>query len=353
MKKLFKWFLAIILYYSGILRLFERFSRYSKDGFWILEYHRVSDNKEDILGMVVSIKHFEKQMRYLERRHNVISSKEAVEKIENHESLPSRSIAITFDDGYKDIYLNAYPVLKKFNIPATIFLVTDFVGTENLLWFDEVLELIKATPAKHLSIKFGSSEEAYDLSNVYSRNRLILGLLLMMRSANPDERNRYLDEFKALLQVSKIHNPEKILLNWQEIKVMSGNGIEFGSHGKSHTVLTGLNTLELEEEIAYSKKIMEQNINQPVFIFSYPHGREDDFNDSIVAKLRNAGYRAACLNILGKNKDSRDLFKLKRRGIEKDSSTSLFGWFSKSIFACEISGLFDLFFFRREREYLC
>jgi hypothetical protein len=143
------------------------------------------------------------------------------------------------------------------------------------------------------------------------------------------------------------------MLNWQEVKEMSVNEIEFGSHGRTHTILTTLDSPDLDSEILESKKIIEENTGQPVYLFSYPNGRECDFNDPIISKLYHAGYKAACMNVLGKNIDKRDLFKLKRRGIEKESSAGLFGIFSRAIFACEISGIFDLFFFRREREYLC
>jgi len=346
MKQLFKWIVAIILYYTGILYLFRRFNPYSRDGLWILEYHRIANDKEDILKMVVSPKHFRKQMRYLKKKYNVISLKEAVEKIKNYQPLPPYSVAITFDDGYLDNYLNAYPILKKFDIPATIFLTTDYIGSEKLVWFDELVELIKATPLKRISMKFDDFEEIYDLSDKFLKNKLILKLLDMLKNAHPKKRNRYLDEFKILLQVNEVNNPQKILMNWQQIKEMSENGIEFGSHGITHTVLTVLNNLEAEEEITLSKKIIEDKLNKPVFLFCYPNGLENHFNEVLIAKLKNAGYQAACTGLLGKNKEKNDLFKLKRRGIEKESSSGPFGLFSKALFACEISGIFDFLFIR-------
>jgi peptidoglycan/xylan/chitin deacetylase (PgdA/CDA1 family) len=349
MKKLFKWFLAIILYYSGILWWFERLSRYSREGFWILGYYRVSDKEEDSLKTVITLKHFKKQMCYLKKNYNVISLRELVEKVETYQPLPRRSIAITFDNGYKNIYFSVSPVLKELNIPATVFLVTDYVDTENLLWFDEIIELIETSPLKEIVLKFENFEETYNLVNMYSKNKLTSRLLEITRATDFRERKRYIYELKILLQANKVINSEKVLLNWHEIREMSNNNIDFGSHGRTYTELDALNAADLESEIYSSKKTIEQNVGKPVVLFSYPTGRECDINYFVIHKLQEAGYKAACMNVLGKNKNKRDLFRLKRRGIEKISSTSFFGLFSKALFACEISGIFDLIFIRRER----
>jgi len=352
MGKIFRWLLALFCYYSGILWLFERINRYSREGFWILEYYRISNSKEeDFLKMVVSPKHFKKQMRYLKKKYDILPLTELVEKIANRQPLPPRSIAITFDNGYKNTYFSARPVLKELNIPATVFLVTDNIGTEDLLWFDEIIELVKNSPLKWIVIKLDNFEETYNLSDTHSKNKLISRLLEITRSTVYHERREYLPKLKKLLQVDKIANPEKILLNWQEIKEMLGNNIDFGSHGRTYVELSVLSTVELDSEIYDSKKAIEANIGRRVSLFSYPSGRERDISYFAINRLRGggAGYKAACMSILGKNKDTRDLFKLKRRGIEKASSTSFFGLFSKALFACEISGIFDLIFFRRER----
>jgi hypothetical protein len=174
-----------------------------------------------------------------------------------------------------------------------------------------------------------------------------------MQRIKAGERKKYLLELKSLLEVDKKENPEKKLISWEEAKEMSQNNIDFGSHGRSHTILSILNEEELKAELKDSKKIIEDNLKKPVFLFSYPNGREEDFNNIIISELFKAGYKASCTSILGTNMGRINLFKLKRIGIERASSSSFFGLYSRAIFACEMSGILDLLFFREEREGYC
>jgi len=352
MKKIVKWLLAIILYYSGLLRLFEYFNGYLRDNWWILEYHRISDAKEDIFKMTVPKKHFERQMRFLKRKYSIISIGEAIERLKAHRGLPRYSLSIIFDDGYSDVYYNALPVLEKYDIKATVFLTSDYVDKDELFWFDEVFELVKASSVRQVSIQFGEGKEFYDLSKNNSRVQFVLRLLGIVKHIKPAERKEYLAQLKSLLEVKSIDCPSKRILSWDETKKLFASGMEIGSHGKSHTILTVLNAYEIDSEVKESKMVIEQHIGVPVTIFSYPNGKEEDFNDLIVSKLYHAGYKGACMNILGGNKGRIDHYRLKRRGIELDSSHLFFGMFSRALFACEVSGIFDLFFFRRERQDL-
>lgn len=352
MKKIVKWLLAIILYYSGLLRLFEYFNGYLRDSWWILEYHRISDAKEDIFKMTVPRRHFQRQMRFLRKKYNIIPIGDALEHLRSRRGLPRRSLSIIFDDGYKDVYYNALPILEKYNIKATVFLTTDYVDKDGMLWFDEVFELVRASSVKQVSIQVGAGKEFYDLSRKKDRAQFVLRLLSIVKQIKPKERKEYLSQLKDLLEVKDINCPSRRLLSWDEIKELSASGMEIGSHGRSHTILTVLSSSEMDAEIGESKSVIEQHTGVEVSVFSYPNGKEEDFNDLIVSKLYHAGYKGACMNILGGNKGRIDYYRLKRRGIELDSSHLFFGMFSRALFACEVSGIFDLFFFRREREDL-
>lgn len=92
-------------------------------------YHSVSDSFESDLS--VTVRQFEQQMVYLSENFNVISLEKAVEYIKNGDIPEKNSIVITFDDGYKDNYCNAYPILKKLKLPATIFLLVSYIGTSS------------------------------------------------------------------------------------------------------------------------------------------------------------------------------------------------------------------------------
>src|SRR3989344_4458910 len=133
--------ITFFLYYAGLVKL-SRFINRNKVK--ILMYHRVDDKKIDILpyyaNLNVSIKNFEEQMRYLSKNYNVIPLNDIININKNKKI--KNSVIITFDDGYIDNYLYAYPILKKYNLPATIFLPTDFIENKKRYWLNKLYYLI-------------------------------------------------------------------------------------------------------------------------------------------------------------------------------------------------------------------
>lgn len=96
----------------------------------ILMYHSISNNG---ILFTVTEKDFERQMKYLkDKKYNVIKLVELMEKLKKGEKIPPKTVVLTFDDAYRDNYLNAFPLLKKYNIPATIFIPTAYIGKEML-----------------------------------------------------------------------------------------------------------------------------------------------------------------------------------------------------------------------------
>jgi len=109
----------------------------------IVMYHSV-ENSQGPAGIVVSPKSFAKQMDYLQKKHyKVLSLDELVSLIKEKKPMPRKSVVITFDDGYENNYLNAYPALKKYGFPATIFVIVDLIGREGYLTWDEISEMEK------------------------------------------------------------------------------------------------------------------------------------------------------------------------------------------------------------------
>jgi len=99
---------------------------FRKEGISILMYHSIDDNK---VFFTVKLEAFEKQMKYLkDNNYNVISLTELIKTLESDQKIPEKTVVLTFDDGFEDNYINVFPLLKKYNFPVTIFLVTGLVG---------------------------------------------------------------------------------------------------------------------------------------------------------------------------------------------------------------------------------
>jgi len=121
----------------------------------ILAYHKVNDSGTGALD--VPVKNFEQQMEYLKiHRYNVISLDELVEKLRNKKMVKEKSVVLTFDDGHRDNYTFAYPVLKKYNFPATIFLTTSYIGSKDFLSWEQIGEMSGEKFPEKNRISFGA-----------------------------------------------------------------------------------------------------------------------------------------------------------------------------------------------------
>lgn len=145
MKKSSKWikFILILIVINLIMvRQVLSKNNFNEKGYDIpvLMYHSITDNDKRIFK--VTKDNFYEQMKYLkDNGFSVLSMDEVYDHLKNHKSFKDKSIAITFDDGYKDNYDNAYPILKEFGINATIFVVTDYLDSSAYLSVDEIKEM--------------------------------------------------------------------------------------------------------------------------------------------------------------------------------------------------------------------
>ena len=186
-------------------------------------------------------------------------------------------VALTFDDGWRDNALNAFPLLQKHRVPASIFLSTDFIGSRQRFWWESLGETL-----------WGSHGQA-------SRQRLIEYLQHIGRPLpeaflqDGDESSRslslanYLQSLKSLTldALTQLTNecPEESLpqaLSWQQVRGLEGSGlISFGPHGASHAILTGLDDQHLEQELSRSHRALLQGCMRPLPVFCYPNGDHD------------------------------------------------------------------------------
>src|SRR5215467_4075836 len=140
--------------------IFPYIKKRTTKNFQILTYHRVNDDNDPFFtGMKIDT--FEKHMEYLSDYYDIMSLEEIIDRMK-YNDIPDDTIAITFDDGYKDVYLNAYPILKKFSIPATIFLPTSCIDTGEVLWHDRVFSAFRETQKSSLP-GYGIYEKTYPL----------------------------------------------------------------------------------------------------------------------------------------------------------------------------------------------
>jgi peptidoglycan/xylan/chitin deacetylase (PgdA/CDA1 family) len=286
---------------------------------FIAGYHRVVQNFEDaarrtIPSMLISAKTFEKHLDWIGRRFDFVSLDDIGLHLENERRFSRPTAAITFDDGYADVYHNAFPILKRKGIPAAVFVVTDLVGTKQTQVYDRLYaQLAQSSP-------FPFSAMTAILTTKPQREVVSEMTSLQTEGLIPQQ---HIDEF--------------LPLSWEMIEEMQLSDITFGSHTKSHVLLTSEAFDEAGRQLSESKQVLEKRLKRRVDHFAYPDGR---FNSSIVDAVNKAGYRFAYT--ICQQHDARfPLLTISRKILWEKACTNLLGQFSAAVMRCHADGIFD------------
>jgi len=291
-------------------------------------YHKVTP-EHDVLGLSVSPLFFEQQLEFLKSRFDLISLTEAVSILQTTGTISRDYAVLTFDDGYRDNYDYAYKLLKKHNVPATIFVTVEGLETGYFGWhtFDQAI--------------LGSERETMDLTEfalgiinirtIASKKQAIHRLHHELKQCNNEKREAVVQ--KVIEELAVNVNYDRIMLTWHEAKEMQSSGlITFGSHTMTHPILTRVDHARALNEISSSKAIIEEKLGSPVELFAYPNGSEGNFDDYIVGMLKNVGFSAACTTIPGSIVGGENLFRLPRIDVTSSLCEGISGRFSSEMF---------------------
>jgi peptidoglycan/xylan/chitin deacetylase (PgdA/CDA1 family) len=281
----------------------------------ILYYHRVNDDN-DAFSPAISTALFEAEMRYVRRHYRVVGLAELLRWLGGDATEPV--LAITFDDGYGDNYRNAFPILQRYGLPATIFLTTGSMDSGAPLWFEELALAVKKTPRESIDLKTDPERRIW-LRTLAERLDGNAEIFSVLRRLPDPERLRLLSDVLRQLNVATDEAQRWKMLTWEEARLMSANGIVFGGHTVNHPFLSRLDSDGIRREVSECKRRIEEELQFPVDYFAYPNGREEDFGLTNKALIEEAGYRAAVTTIWGVNHSSTDPFELRRGGPWEDS----------------------------------
>jgi peptidoglycan/xylan/chitin deacetylase (PgdA/CDA1 family) len=270
-------------------------------GFWkrsltVVNYHRINDPQRsgfDSFKPNVSAtpEDFDRQLDYLARWFNVVSLKEIVAWLDGREELPSYAALITFDDGYLDNYTSAFPVLRKYNFPALIFLTTGHIGTDTPFYWDMAAYCFSHTRSDYLTFPDGRVEHWSSREELDQVTRNWIEHMKILRQV---EKQTYVQNLPVSLGVSiPAGYFQKLMMDWDQVREMQGGGLEFGAHTVHHPILTRISSERVREEVLGSKSRIEAEIGEPVLGFAYPNGQASDLNEEIEKIVAESGIRAA------------------------------------------------------------
>jgi peptidoglycan/xylan/chitin deacetylase (PgdA/CDA1 family) len=280
-----------------ILRHFKILKNRLFPGTIVLLYHRVINLKTDPQLLTVSPEHFYEHMNFLKNNYNIISLDDLKRAMDSGK-LPKKSIIITFDDGYEDNYLNAKPILEQLQIPATIFVTSDHIGSTRELWWDDLerIFLLNETPGE-LSIKVRDKEYSWKITDKESKMSVYYDMHKLLKPLPAQERNKIVDYLRAWASVQVQCRPLYSGISAEQIKDTEKNGlITVGAHTVSHCMLAALTREQQENEILESKMTLETILNHKVKHFSYPFGGLSDFDNFSVKIVKDAGFDTAVAN---------------------------------------------------------
>jgi len=321
MKSLIKKAVFAFCYYSGLWLLFRFLNR---NKIAVLMYHGVTDKDINCWTQLPKDK-FEIQMRYISRNYSPRHLTDAA-KILRRDIAPSKyAIVITFDDGFNNNMTTAYPILKRYSIPAIIFLATSFVDKNprfaGLLWTDYILALFRNTGLKQVDLS-DINLGKYDLINLQDRHQAKETVCRALKKLNYDEKNRIIEIISSRLG-NKISSDDYEIfrsLDWQDVSVLSKERlIEFGAHTVNHEILSRMPKNAAEKEISDSQITIGKATGKPVSFFAYPNGTRADFNNETKA-IAAEHFKCALTTIEGLNSIGSDMYELKRINIGNDIS---------------------------------
>ena len=275
------------------------------DKSYILLYHGVTKSKsigiENFSKKHIDEAAFEHQMKWISENKNVVSMR-------NIKDEPN-SVAVTFDDTFKNIHDVALPILKKYNIPATFFITTSFIDSEKIFWVDQLEHMI------NFSIK-DEIELDDKLFRIMDKNSKVVALTEIksnLKNANPFHRDLCLRKIKEQTG----WNDNVIIDNYKMLSSTDVKNLddypmyEVGGHTENHEILSYLSSERLQYEVSTCISKLEKIIDRKVDLFSYPEGQDVHYNKDVIDCLKDNGI-TICPSAIDGYLDDADEFNYKR-----------------------------------------
>jgi peptidoglycan/xylan/chitin deacetylase (PgdA/CDA1 family) len=279
--------------------------------------------------MVVTAPTFDRQLAFFKEHFDIIPLSSLLANGNAHGPSVRPRCVITFDDGWRDNYDVAFPILRHHDVPATIFVTTDFIGTDRAFWHTELIYVLthaelprflgregmfRAYPGpvrRHLErlARIGRVASAHDVDPVIETVKAM---------CDDDAIEGLIQELTRAARLPRPPFPErKLFLDWDQVREMAAAGIEIGSHGCSHRILTRLAPEEASEELLRSRADIERHLGRTVQHFAFP---DEAANSALLTAAAAAGYQSACLG--GSTLEERPLGirALRRLGMHEDVS---------------------------------
>jgi len=288
----------------------------------VLAYHRIADpTRASMLDprlISATPATFDRHMAYLASDYHPVSMEEVLDAIEGGSRLPDRAVLITFDDAYVDFASNAWPILKSYRLPVTVFVPTAYPDQPaRAFWWDRLYRAFFHTSKTELA---ASPIGSLPLKTVEERRSSLRKLQIYMKSLAHHQAMALTDEVCSELGIEK--TTYKSTLSWEELRQLARQGVTLGAHTQTHPILTQLESGQIRVEVIGSQQDLKREIGRVLPVFSYPNG---NCNEAVTNVLQEEGFIAAFTMRSGQNDlSSADHLRLCRTSINKRTSPFIF-----------------------------
>ena len=274
----------------------------------ILTYHRFGRQEG---GVRISAQAFAQQLAYLKAHYRPVPLSQLAAWLSSDKPIPSRLAAVTIDDGYHDAYDVAFPLLRKYRVPATVFVVSDFVEGKRWLWTDQSRYLTARALASPSDFRRRRCSLELFLGSAASREAAAEKINAALKALPEDAVNDALQRLAKELDVPLPAQPpaQFASIDWEQAREMADGGVEIGSHTVTHPILPCLNNERLQEELRQSKTHIEAELRRKVESFCYPNG---DYDSRALLEAASAGYQCAVTTESGWNDRQSNPLALRR-----------------------------------------
>lgn len=282
---------------SSAISTLEKWQRAQPNELRILTYHRI--------GAAAA---FEAQMRYLAEHYYLVSMPELFAVFDRNHSLPPRSVMVTFDDAYQDFAKQAWPLMQRYGVPATVFVATAFPDQpQQVFWWDRLQTALNATTKPALAeTPWGQ----LPLGTAAHRTKAYKRLRDYVKTLPHREAMALVDRIYEALGSPPVTND---VLGWETLRRLAAEGVALGAHTQSHPLMNRVSATEAVAEAFASLRDLEREIGDVLPIFAYPNG---SFNQEVVLGLKEGGMALAFTTGPGQNQlDQVDWLRLRRNNI--------------------------------------
>jgi peptidoglycan/xylan/chitin deacetylase (PgdA/CDA1 family) len=277
---------------------------------------------------VLAVSMLRKQLTYLSENFRVLPLAEALERL-GAGTLPDRAVALTFDDGTRNLASHAAPVLRSLNLPAAIFLATGPMGSDETLWPDRLWLAFARTDVSEVDLT-DVGLGRMPLRNDAQRGKAYGVVVERLKNIPDSQRMAFMEWLLGALDVRDDRDSGPFrLLTWEEAHALVEDGhVALYPHTVTHPILARCADDKVKREVEDSCSAIEQELGHAPLVFAYPNGRPEDFDDRAVAALRQRGVRWALSTCQGLADSQSDPYALPRIG-----STASF-----ALFRLQVSG---------------